>query len=59
MMGRKRSGLGRDKRGAVAVEYAMILVMFVVPSITAIMYEGNVVYGQYKSTRQWELMPIP
>jgi hypothetical protein len=59
MLGRKKSGLARDTRGVVAVEYVMILVMFVVPSIGAISYEGTVVYQQYKDTRSVIVMPIP
>lgn len=59
MLGRKQDGLGRDRRGAVAVEYAMILVMFVVPAITAISFEGRLVYSQYKITRTLVLLPVP
>ncbi|MEO6420822.1 MAG: Flp family type IVb pilin [Polyangiaceae bacterium] len=59
MLGRNRNGLVRDKRGAVAVEYAMILVMFVVPTIGAVSYEGRVVYSQYKTARTLILLPVP
>lgn len=37
----------------------MILVMFVVPAITAISFEGRLVYSQYKITRTLVLLPVP
>lgn len=58
MLGEK-SKLRRDKRGAVAVEYAMILVMFVIPSTAAISYEGRLVYSQYKEAKGIILLPVP
>jgi hypothetical protein len=55
----RRNSLGRDNRGAVAVEYVMILIAFVIPSSLAISYEGRYVYGQYKDAKQLILLPIP
>ena len=49
----------RDERGAVMVEYAVILVLVALGCVAAIVAVGIPLAGMYLTQRTWVLLPFP
>jgi len=53
------SKLRRDRAGAVAVEYAMILVLVAIPTVAGLTAGGVIMINGYRTGRQAMLKPTP
>jgi Flp pilus assembly pilin Flp len=56
---RARLGMKRASRGAVMVEYALLLVAVGIPAIAGLTAGGLATYNTYVRARNHMLLPIP
>jgi Flp pilus assembly pilin Flp len=56
---RARLGIKRASRGAVMVEYALLLVAVGIPAIAGLSAGGLATYNTYVRARNQMLLPIP
>lgn len=60
MVRSKSRGFGRARRrGAVLVEYALLLTFFAVPTIAGLTYGGVLMLQNYRASRNEVLRPFP
>ena len=55
----RRRSVWRDSRGAVMVEYALLLSFVAVPIVIGLTAGGKVMLTLYKNSRDYTLLPTP
>lgn len=56
---KRRSRMRKSSRGAVLVEYALLLTFFAIPSIAGITAAGVQMLNNYRASRAEILNPLP